>query len=227
MLAGIVQGLTGFGAALIAIPLLCLYIDIKLAVPLTILNSLIINTFLVFKLRHHLDYKKILPLLLGAGPGVVTGLILFGFINSELLKLFLGVGLICYGSYCLLFRPKPIHPAPIWAYLTGFLTGLITTVLSAGGPPAIIYTTMTAWKKEVIKATLIGFFTVTSYLAIGAQALGGFVTGSLLLVFLKTAPAVLLGTILGSAISGRVNRKMYLLLIYLLLIAMGVILVLG
>ena len=47
LLAGGVQGVTGFGSALVAIPLLSLVMDVKQAVPLAILNGLVVTTTLV------------------------------------------------------------------------------------------------------------------------------------------------------------------------------------
>ena len=61
LLAGLVQGLTGFGSALVAIPLLCLVVDIKTAVPLCMLNSLIITTTLILQLKKDVDRKKLCP----------------------------------------------------------------------------------------------------------------------------------------------------------------------
>lgn len=219
--------MTGFGAALVAIPLLSLFIDVKLAVPLTILNGLIITTYLAASLRSHLEVKKILPLLIGAIPGLFVGVILFKVISTENLKLLLGFILILYSSYCLLLNPKARDLKTFWAYLAGFLTGATTVILSAGGPPTIIYTTLTRWTKETIKATLTGFFAINAYLAVTAQAFGGFITLEILTVFLKTGLFVLVGTVAGAKMTARINKQTYLRLIHLLLITMGVVMLLG
>ena len=73
LMAGFVQGMTGFGPALVAIPLLSLFLDIKSAVPLCVLNSVVITSYLSLKMRKHLDRKKIAPLCLAAVPGIITG----------------------------------------------------------------------------------------------------------------------------------------------------------
>ncbi|WP_456384925.1 TSUP family transporter, partial [Desulfolithobacter sp.] len=54
--AGFVQGLTGFGSALVAIPLLSLLMDVKTAVPLCTLNGMIITMYLGWRLRNHLHW---------------------------------------------------------------------------------------------------------------------------------------------------------------------------
>ncbi len=226
-LAGCVQGLTGFGAGLVAIPLLCLIIDIKIAVPLCILNGLIITSYLAVKLRAFLDNKKIIPLLLGSIPGVVLGASLLKYINPDHIRILLGILLVSYSGYNLFARPKPLNPPVIWGYIAGFFTGAITALLSAGGPPAIIYTTLTGWKKEEIKATLTGFFVFNAIFAAVAHTANGLMTLMTLKFFAVTAPFVFIGTALGSKLTDRINRKMYLQIVYGFLIIMGVILLVG
>ena len=69
LLGSFTQGLTGFGFALVSIPLLVLFMDIQIAVPLCMLSGLVITAFLSLQLKDHLDWRKILPLLFGCLPG--------------------------------------------------------------------------------------------------------------------------------------------------------------
>ena len=226
LLAGFVQGLTGFGSALVAIPLLSLIIDIKTAVPLCTLNGLIITSYLAWSLRNHLSLDKIYPLLIGSVPGVLVGVTLLKEVDSTFIRIGIGVLLISYSLYNLLVTPRPLNPGRGWGYLAGFLTGTISAAFSAGGPPTIIYTTMTSWKKEEIKATLSGFFISSGLFTATAHAVSGLTTLTTLEMLAVTAPAVLAGTTLGALVSGRINRKTYLQLIYGFLIVMGVMMLL-
>ena len=226
LLAGFVQGLTGFGSALVAIPLLCLVIDIKTAVPLCMLNGVIITTFLAFKLRQHLDRKKVLPLLIGSLPGVVVGASLLKEVDASLIRYGVGILLISYSLYNLLVTPRPLNPGKGWGYLAGFLTGTIGAAFSAGGPPAIIYTTLTSWKKDEIKATLTGFFAVNGYITATVHAISGLTTVTTVQIFAATAPFVLVGTTIGSLVSTRINRRRYLQLVYCFLTVMGIMMIL-
>ncbi len=119
-LSGFVQGVTGFGSALVAIPLLCIFIDIKVAVPLTVLTGLVITLFLAFKLKTHLDIKKLLPLCIATFPGVFVGVTILKKVDSEVVALLLGLLIIFYGLYNLLFHPHPRHLHHYWSYLAGF-----------------------------------------------------------------------------------------------------------
>jgi len=57
-LAGLTQGLSGFGSVLLSIPLLAIFLDIKTVIPLTALIGLSMSLILLFHLRPYLDWKK-------------------------------------------------------------------------------------------------------------------------------------------------------------------------
>lgn len=226
MLAGGVQGLTGFGGALVAIPLLSLIMDVKQAVPLAILNGLVVTTTLAYTLRHLLDWHKILPLLLGSVPGIALGTVLLKQADPAVISRLLGGILILISLFNLCFSPKPIQLPRIWGYIAGFFSGAINATVGAGGPPAIIYTTLQAWKKDEIRATLIGFFVLNGYVTAIVHAGSGIITGQTLGNFAFTWCFVLLGTVIGSRISHRIPRVTYVRIVYLLLMALGLMLLL-
>lgn len=227
LLAGLVQGMTGFGAGLVALPLLCLFMDIRLAVPLCLLNGLVITTTMAIELRQHLDHRKILPLLLGSIPGVLVGAAVLKLADPALIRHLLAVLLIGYSGFNLMFAPRPINPPTIWGFIAGFCTGAINAALSAGGPPAIIFATLTDWKKDEIKATLTGLFVVNGYMTLAVYLFARMLNRETVANFSGTVLFVLAGTLVGSRISGRINRRAYLRLVYILLIGLGVLMLAG
>jgi len=227
LLAGLIQGLTGFGSVLVAIPLLCLVIDIKTAVPLCILNNIIITTTLARQLRKDIDRKKILPLCIGALPGIVLGSTVLKEIDATVIQLFLGILLVTYSIYSLVVLPKPRKIHPVWAWVIGFSAGIMGAIFSIGGPPAIIYATLKNWSKDEVKATLTGFFLVNSYLIGVAHWLTGVTTRQSLNLFLVSAPFVLVGTLGGSHLYTLLPKKKYVKIIYLFLIVMGGVMIFG
>ena len=223
--AGIVQGLTGFGSALVAIPLLCLLIDIKQAVPLCSLNGMVITTVLFIQLRKQADLRKVIPLFVGSIPGVFIGATLLKSVDSGLIKTFLGILLIVYSLYSLKATPRKTELHRIWGWVAGFLSGAIGAAFSAGGPPTIIYTTLNGWTKDEIKATICSAFFFSVFLIIFAHALNGLTTRTVITRFIFSCPFVLTGTITGAALYRRLPEKNYLQLIYIFLIIMGVMLI--
>ncbi|MCF8056577.1 MAG: sulfite exporter TauE/SafE family protein [Desulfocapsa sp.] len=225
LLAGFIQGITGFGSALVAIPLLSLFLDIKSAIPLCILNSLVITTYLSLKMKKHLDVKKIAPLCVAAVPGIIVGSTILETVSSSIIRVWLGILLVAYSLYSLLSRPKPKKLHKLWGYLAGFLSGAIGAAFSAGGPPAIIYSTLNDWGKEEIKATLSGFFLFNSYIIATAHAVRGLTNIEVFTYFMISAPVVLLGTVLGSICYGRIPHALYLQIIFTFLILMGIMMI--
>jgi len=220
-LAGLIQGITGFGAGLVAIPLLLLIIDVKIAVPLLMLNNVLMTSYLSFTYRSILDWRKIYPLLVGTIPGIIIGTKCLAIIDPHLVRLLLGILLISYSLYNLFAQPRPLNMPGYIAYIAGLLTGFITGLVSAGGPPVIIYTTLTDWSKDQIKATLSGFFICNATFTVIVHALSGMTTIRTLQYLVVTMPLIVLGAYLGSHLTDTINRRTYLKLIYTFLIIMG------
>jgi uncharacterized membrane protein YfcA len=224
-LAGLIQGVTGFGSALVAMPLLLLFLEAKTAVPLCILNGLVITAFLSLQLKQHMDWKKIMPLFAGCIPGILAGVTLLKKAENDTIKILLATMLVAYASYSLRARPRPRHLHRAWSVLAGFATGAIGAAFSAGGPPAIIYTALTGWPKDAIKATLSGFFFVTGILMVAAHAVTGLTTAQVLHYFFVSMWAVLSGTWIGSLLYGRLSREKYMRVVFLTLFAMGLMMI--
>jgi uncharacterized protein len=225
LIAGFTQGVTGFGAGLVAMPLLLLFLEARVAVPLSVLNGLFITAFLCLQLRGQLEWRKILPLCIGCLPGIYVGALILKKADDTIIRVLLGCILIGYGLYGILVRSRPRGVSKWWSYAAGFGSGAIGTAIAAGGPPAIIYTTLTGWDKDTIKATLSGFFFVTGIWMAVAHAMAGLTTTIVLHYLGGSATAVLAGVWGGSLLYRRIGRKDYIRIVLLMLIGMGVMMI--
>ena len=225
LLAGFTQGVSGFGAALVAMPLLSMIMDIQTAVPLYMLNGLVLTLYLSLQLRSHVDLKKIRPLFLGCLPGIYIGLLALKNLHSNLLQISLGCLVTMYALYSLTATPRPRQMARAWAWLAGFLTGAIGSAFSAGGPPTIIYVSLSNWTKDEIKATLSVFFFSTGVLTAIGHALSGLTTGLVLHHFATSLPFTLVGVMAGSLCYKRIKQETYIKIIRWLLVFMGLMMI--
>ncbi len=223
--AGFVQGLSGFGSALVAMPLLLLFFPARVATPFCILLGLTITLQLGMGLKKHLDFKKILPLFLGCLPGIACGTIILKNADDTVMKPVLGLILLTYSLLQLFTRPRAFRLHPAWGIGAGFLTGLIGAAFSAGGPPTIIYTSLNNWPKDTIKATLTGFFFLTGIIIAIAHAVAGITSTLVIELFLVSIPFVVSATYLGSVAYRHLSHRGYLKLIYTLLLLMGIMLI--
>ncbi|HAS90237.1 MAG TPA: sulfite exporter TauE/SafE family protein [Desulfovibrio sp.] len=223
--AGFVQGLTGFGAALVAMPLMAFIIDIKLAVPICTLCGLFININMTLKLRKSLDWAKIIPLIAGCIPGSIFGTLVLKEVNGYYIRLFLGILVTAFSGYSLLAKPVRLNLNNKWGYLPGFLTGAIGSAVSAGGPPSIIYTSIQGWSKESIKATLVSFFLFSGTMAASGHLISGLTTFYAFKIFLASALPIFVGTNLGNSLSTHISDNFYRRIVMLLLVIMGLMLI--
>ena len=225
--AGFIQGLSGFGSALVAMPLLTLFIGVKTAVPLCSLNGVIITSYLTLHLRSHIDKEKILPLITGSLPGIYIGVSFLKNAESFLIELLLGALIVCYGGYSLIYNPRPRKIHRIWSYIAGFSTGFIGSAFSAGGPLAIIYTTLTGWSRDQIKATLSVFFLVSGVITVGLHAISGLTDAVVLKYFFASSVFVFPGVYAGNLLYGRTTRGRYIRIILVTLVILGLMMIIS
>ena len=159
-LAGIVQGTVGFGFGLVAMSTLPLWMDIKEAVPVVALLCLVVNATLTWRLRAHLGWSRIGPLLLGSLAGVPAGVFLFATLDPNWLLVGLGLALLFVAVQQTWFGTTPDadkQVRPLWGGLAGLVSGVLGGAFNTGGPPVVMYVGVQSWSKEDTVATLRGF----------------------------------------------------------------------
>ena len=226
--AGLTQGLTGFGSALVAMPFFVEVLPPKQAVTLSVLNGLLITSILTYRHRNDIHLQNLSPLIMGAIPGVFLGIGFLKYSDEQLIRHLLGGIVLSYSLYSL-FKKNPVKrreiPRP-WGVTAGFLTGLIGASFNAGGPPTIIYVTLTGWKKDEMKGTLSAFFLVTGLMISTGHFTTGLSNKTTFCLYLLNAPVVIVGVVAGMRAYSRVSAHIYLRIVLILLLAMGTILLL-
>jgi uncharacterized membrane protein YfcA len=221
-LAGLIQGLSGFGSVLLSLPVLILFLDVKTAIPLVALIALALNVQLLIQLRQHLEWRRVYPLLAGTLLGVPAGVFLLKHLDTSLIQIVLGAVLIGYALYGLTFRGSMRGIRERWAYLYGFLAGCFGGALSASGPPVVIYTSLQPWSKDQTKVTLQGYFLISGLIVVSFQAANGLTTWTVMKLFVLSLPAVVTGTLVGSHFYGMVREEGYRRIIMTFLGCLGV-----
>jgi len=223
--AGLTQGLTGFGSALVAMPFFIKILPARIAVTLSILNGLSITSILTVRHLSSIRPKRVLPLMVGSIPGMALGIIFLKGADESLIRRLLGLILIGYSLYSLMERPHGKRQiSPVWGLAAGFFTGVIGAAFSAGGPPAIIYVTLTGWEKDEIKGTLSAFFLFSCILISIGHLLAG-ISGPLTFsLFALNTPFLLGGVFLGMKAYAIIPKETYLRIVLFMLLFLGVLL---
>ena len=225
LFAAFTQGLSGFGSILLALPLLSIFLDIKMAIPLAALYGVSITILLLLQLRKHLEWGKIFPLLVGAALGVPVGVFFLKRLNRNVILWILGVFLVAYSLYGLFSKSWRANMREKWGYFFGFFGGCFGGAFAASGPPIIVYTSLQAWNKDTIKVTLQSFFVFTGLMVISGHAISGATTLAVLRLYLGSLPALILGTYSGSYCYGMIGEEGYRKVIFILLAFLGVVMI--
>lgn len=223
-LAGLVQGLTGFGSLLVALPLMGLLIDIKIVVPLILMLGFPLNLTILSQLMKYVDHKKWIPMILTALPGIFVGTWILTIADSRYLEILVGCVVVLTSSFLMLNNRQKKQLNRAWAYTAGFIAGFLGGSIGAVGPPVIIYTSFQPWDKQQIKATMVFFFIVSGTGIFITYLFSGLITQQVIISFGYCVLPLLAGVTTGIYIFNRINDTAYRTIINMLLFALGVIL---
>jgi len=209
-LAGFVNGITGFGAAMVAMPLVTQGMDITLAVPACSLMTWVVSLEQGWRYKGHTDWRRIRPVLIGALPGAFIGFFVLRHLPPQHLKLALGMFLLVYACWGLFLEDgKARVVGAVWGYVAGLLSTIFGSAFSFNGPPLAVYASLSGWGKVVSKAGLAMTFIVTSSLMVLTQMFAGAHNEITLTAMLIGVPAAIFGSWLGFLASRTMGDNTY------------------
>ena len=221
VLAAVLRGFTGFGFALVAVPVFSLIMAPTEAVVLSVLLTLTISLVGIRSYWGVVPLQPMWPLVLMALVGTVAGTWVVTVISVSGFQLWAGLSVIlaCLGMS--LFRPseRPLHPA--FAWFTGLLSGLMNGALAIPGPPMIIYAMLQEPQPHRSRALLMTFFLAASVLALASYTVAGFLNIRSVAYFVTALPALYAGDRLGYYLFRRFGSALYRRITLLGLLAMG------
>jgi uncharacterized membrane protein YfcA len=225
LLGYLILGLTGFGSALVVVPMLTWNWQLSLVVPLVLLIDVpasLLHTGLNLRQVAWREIPRLVPtMVLGAALGAV----LLVHADSALPWLLIGLGLyiavVGLRGLWVAVLPAPVHPH--WAWPAGFAMGLVESLFGTVGPVVVAWLSRRLPDPTSLRATLPVTIAVAATLAIGGAALSGQMKQPLLWVaWLLLQPVALAGVVLGHRIAGRLPAGQIRRVVFSLLVLSGV-----
>ncbi len=196
-LAALTQSITGFGLALVSMPLLSLLIGLPQATALVAVISVVVETGLLRRYWASLRWQPVWRLIVASFLGVPLGVVFLKRLPEDLMMAGLGLLLAGYGLYGLAGWRLPQLRARIWAWLMGLLAGALGGAYNTSGPPVILYGHARRWPPAEFKANLQAFFLTNSTVVFLSHLGAGDITAATWRQTLWALPALLLGLWLG------------------------------
>jgi uncharacterized membrane protein YfcA len=226
-LAVLVQTLSGFGFAIMVMPLATLALGIQTAAPLIAMTGLVVYGINVVRYRRAVNLGELARLAVASALGVPVGIWLLSNVSETLVRQILGFVLAAYALYALLRPATARLRSQRWAYPAGFFAGCLGGAYNTPGPPAIVYGSLRQWPKDEFRAVLQTLFFCNAVLVVAAHLVAGHVTTQVATLFAWAVPALLLGIVVGSQLDRRVNQARFRTLVTVMILILGLVLLSG
>lgn len=223
-LGAFVAGVAGFAFGLVAAAIWLHVLTPLQSATLIVVFGLIVQGYAVWKLRRALDWRRLLPLVIGGQIGIPLGVELLRWLPASAMRVAIGVVLMAFSLNALL-RPKlppMVKAGPMADGGAGVVSGVVGGATGLAGIVPTIWSGLRGWNKDEQRAV---FQPVGVTIFIGcALWLGG--SGSFdrdtLRLFAIGLPALLIGTWAGLKAYGRLDEAAFRRIVLILLLVSGV-----
>ena len=224
-LAAFVRATVGFGDALVAMSLLVLVVGLEIATPLVGLLGVSTAALMLLLSWQQVDVRSILPFLAATALGIPLGALVLARLGGEWLVPVLGAVLVSFGLFKLFQPALPALRHPALTFSLGLLSGLFGGAYNFSGPVAVLYGGLRRWPPEVFRASLQGYFIVTSLLIATSHGVTGLWSAQVWRLYAFALPLSAVAIVLGHKLAKRVPRGGLERLINVAIILLGLALI--
>lgn len=206
-LAGFVNGVSGMGAAMVAVPIIVTIIPMHDVIPISCFVATAISGHMAWNFRKGCRFSSLKNLFVGSIPGSFVGLTILLCIPAKLLQFLTGMVMVLFVIWQSIKRISTVHNPETMpkSILAGFASGILNTSISFGNPPIGAYALHLGWNQEETVGTMNVFSFGAFFIACIAHAIAGLYTKELLILAAWGVPASMLGIICAMPIAKRIN----------------------
>ncbi|CAB0149857.1 hypothetical protein PSI9734_00434 [Pseudidiomarina piscicola] len=203
------QGITGFGSGLVAVPFLSLLLPLPQLTPLLSVINVAMAVYLCWLLRHHFTWYKWRSLLITGILGSLIGNTALIYLPIQILQQGMALFVISAGLifwFGLQFR---LAATPLQQSTTGLLSGFANGALTLGGPPVVLFLTASRLNRSEFRATLALFFLVLGLTNVSSFALQGSYSYANIPTFVALLIGAIAGAFTGHSVSHLLPEKVF------------------
>jgi uncharacterized membrane protein YfcA len=226
-----VRSAAGFGAGLIAIPMLALILPVSTAVSVATVLTTLTSVQQVSREWRQVAWRQFIIIFCYSMIGIGLGLYFIKLLDEDLMRHGLGLFMILYSLYALYstdtayYVPARWH-GPIGAGV-GIVGGLCSALFGAGaGPIYVVYFDILRLEKAVFRATMSAVVVLGGAARIAGYESYGFYGASTLGLLAIGLPVVIVGSWLGDRVVYRLSARSFSRMVTAIMLLSGVTLLL-
>ncbi len=241
LLASTAQSATGFGFAIIAVPLYLLVLNSLAAVQVAILVTPVISLVVVPRLLPALQRGLLARIVAGTMLGLPLGMVVYAQAGLFWIKVAVGVLITLFALLFFLAERLPAlgigsggagtadggRPGAgagrpgLGAVAVGLVSGTMTTSLGMPGPVLVLYFSRLALEMNAVRATIMSSFLLSYGGAMIVQAATVGIAGDIWRLAAVLAPFALAGGVAGHRVSRGMSQVAFRRITLLLLLGTG------
>ncbi|MDO4467232.1 MAG: sulfite exporter TauE/SafE family protein [Bacillota bacterium] len=216
VVAGLVQGITGFGSGIVLMMLLPIMYALPQAAGISIAICVFLNASMVLTYRKHVNFKKIIP------PALLYVVICFfamrfsTSVDQHLMKKIFGLFLLLLSVYYLFIakNTKTEKFSLGISILFIFISALCDVFFGIGGPLMVLYFMSQTKEKQEYLGTITAFFLINGIYNTILRLINGILSMEYMLVILYGIVGIVLGGYLGKRVVNRIDSELLKKIVY-------------
>jgi uncharacterized membrane protein YfcA len=222
LVAAFVTGITGFGFNAVSLPLLAVAFEPHHAVVVGLLDALLIFGLALVApgVRQAIDTRMVLILFASSLPGLPLGAALLVWLDERILRLVIGVLSFGYAAGQLSGAIPTLHAKREHAPGIGVLSGILSSSVSLGGTPVMLYLSGLGGAPRDLRATAVAYVFLTTLASLAVVYWTGLLDAGAIRDAATLAPASLIGLAVGTFAFRYASRTLFIRLT-LVLLAIG------
>jgi uncharacterized protein len=216
-IAGLSRGFSGFGAALIFIPLGSAAVGPALAAPILLAIDAVGAAPMLPNAWGLADRRTVLMMVAGAALAVPAGAAALRWVDPVSLRWVIS-GVILVLAMLLMsgwrYTGRPLTRVTVGV---GIVSGLLNGSAQIGGPPVVAYWLGSGASAPVVRANIVLFFACSTVISVLTYAVAGLFGQSMAWLSLAAGPAYLAGTMLGMRMFGLARPETFRRISYALI----------
>ena len=231
------EGITGFGSTVLAVPFLAMILGLEKAVAVSGAHTWLLTLYFVIASRKHIVWKEFGFIILYVILGLPIGYLLFKNLDDTYLKLILALFMIGVGVYGIYMTRRsrveaftePVKKSFLMRFIL-FLGGIIHGAFASGGPFVVIYAAQALKDKTLFRVTMCLLWLCLNTILMIFWTIDGVWSQNDNLAFyalLTTIPFLLAGIFVGDYLHHRVSEYMFRLIVFALLLGTGFVVMYG